>query len=678
MSVTQTPQTRPSLPQSGASTPVSSSQDTVPTLAFTSNQTPQPPDPRASPVPSGKDTQHSPGVDAKPSYPHRRSTLEVARGPWRPHYSPSLKFVFAIIVMIVWPWVFYGVLKQKGGIVMSSTLTNIVRKHPQDVDYFVTAIASAISFLIGYLFQVSVTRLAQKWVVFEETDVFRLSFFSALKNRTYVWSLGALPSIFKSATRLGLALTVILYIGTFVLVTPGLTALLHPQMLALDTSLSGTEIDFASRSPDCVNWFNNNSVLLSACGWSDHNGFQYSTCFAENQMVDALESGRNNILSLSTNNSESITFTQLNGAHFLGPMKGVMPIGPNGLSAFDDLALQWPAAASLIPNSYNYTLHLQGLKSNVSCRYDTRNPVVLTPSPTAPLISVFQGTCPPQTQVLQNPVFPVFIDPSRNNSLGFWACLSPTSSIPESYDIYFRGDGAYGDMTGNMTCSVSSAQSAVFPVEYRNGTNLFVVSNASNSSASTISPALMRGAINALGHVIWGAQQYEANFVAESVITFGVKTYGLQPFSRDEMYLRLYEAMIQGLLDYQLTYIRLLYSAGSVPRTSIINSCTRPINGTLQYATMGWKVTPKIGAYMIPLTLVTATSLVFILIAMFTTQKLPNFDPTNPISLIVAASGRDLHTGMEQINDPEGTAAWKYQLQYNETQGRFVAGGPRS
>lgn len=169
--------------------------------------------------------------------------------------------------MIVWPWVFYGVVKDRGGIEANRTVSNIVRKHAQDVDYFVTALASAIAFIIGYLFQTSVTRLAQKWVVFEQTDIFRLSFFSALKNRSFVWSWKALPSIFKSATRLGLVFTVILYILSFILVTPGLTALLHPQTLIRSASLLGTEVDFASSSPDCLEWFNNSTNLISSCDW---------------------------------------------------------------------------------------------------------------------------------------------------------------------------------------------------------------------------------------------------------------------------------------------------------------------------------------------------------------------------------------------------------------------------
>lgn len=245
-------------------------QDPTATLPLAPNLTSQPlPDSHAPPDSSENLQEESPIQDATTSPPPaRQSMIYRVFGPWRPHYSPSLKFVFAIIVMIVWPWVFYGVVKHKRGIEMNSTLTNIVRRHPQDVDYFVTAVASGIAFLIGYLFQASVIKLAQKWVVFEETDIFRLSFFSALKNRTFVWSLGALPSVFKSATRLGLVLTVILYIVSFILVTPGLTALLHPQTLVRLADLAGTEIDFASSRSDCLEWFDNNAVLLAPCDWA--------------------------------------------------------------------------------------------------------------------------------------------------------------------------------------------------------------------------------------------------------------------------------------------------------------------------------------------------------------------------------------------------------------------------
>lgn len=238
-------------------------------------------------------------------------------------------------------------------------------------------------------------------------------------------------------------------------------------------------------------------------------------------------------------------------------MKGVMPIGPNGISVFGNLP-QLPPAASVIPDSYNYTLNLQGFTSNVSCSYDTTSPVTLTPTPATPLLSYFDGSCPAGRGVLENTTFyPVFVDSANNNSLGYWACLTSHPDSSEAYNTYLRGDGAYAEMTGNMTCTVSSIQSAIFPVVYYNQTNLFIVDSTSGPSVSAISPALMRIAINSVGGVLWGSQQYEANFVGESIITFGVKSFGLQPYDRSETYLRLYEAMIQGLLDYE---VRTFYS----------------------------------------------------------------------------------------------------------------------
>jgi hypothetical protein len=44
----------------------------------------------------------------------------------------------------------------------------------------------------------------------------------------------------------------------------------------------------------------------------------------------------------------------------------------------------------------------------------------------------------------------------------------------------------------------------------------------------------------------------QANLVAESVITYGVKNFNLPPYNQNPEYLRLYEAMIQGILDYEV------------------------------------------------------------------------------------------------------------------------------
>jgi hypothetical protein len=604
----------------------------------------------------------------------RPGVEDAKEGFWRPHYSVSLGYISAILVMTIWPWVFYGVVRHNGGIKMATTTANAVQKHPQATDFIVTALASAIAWLAGYLFSTSVTTLSRLRVVFEETDVFRISFFSALKHRAFVWPVGTLPFLCKSWARVRLVLALLLYIIIFILVTPGMTAFLHPQTFSRQSNLTATEPDFASSNPDCVNWYKTlNTFVDQSCGWNSYHGFQFTTCFGENQLVDALDSGRSNILSLLPHTTESFFFPQLGGTHLLGPIRGVMPIGPNGIPVFGNLST-WPSAASAIPNSYNYTLNLQGFKSDVTCAYSSDSIVSLQPSPNHLNWAYFNATCPPGKEILMNPTYIVPSLPAvTNNSFGFWACLtSEPQDLQESYEIYLYGlpGGAYGNMTGNITCSLPAMQSAVFPVKYANQTNFFNLEDPLSVSTN-LSTALMRNAIIGIGNVIWGAQDLVANSVAESVITFGVREYNLTVDLSNYKFLQIYAAMIQGLLEYEATYIRLL-SSTDVITTLAPSGCLRDVTGWVEYPVIGWQFRRTTAAYLIPLTIVNLTSLLFFLITLFTLKMLPSFDPTNPVSLMVASSGRDLHNVMQPVIDPADPEAWKHLLKYDQIQGRFA------
>ena len=122
----------------------------------------------------------------------------------------------------------------------------------------------------------------------------------------------------------------------------------------------------------------------------------------------------------------------------------MLPLGPNGVPAFDTLApspISGPA--SDLNLSYNYTLDLQGMSSNVSCSY----------APTAvvhyfePLPAIYQynGTCPSGQDFLVNTSF---IEIGSNNSLGFWACK--TSQAGSAYTVYLEGIKGYGQAIGNI------------------------------------------------------------------------------------------------------------------------------------------------------------------------------------------------------------------------------------
>jgi hypothetical protein len=86
---------------------------------------------------------------------------------------------------------------------------------------------------------------------------------------------------------------------------------------------------------------------------------------------------------------------------------------------------------------------------------------------------------------------------------------------------------------------------------YHSVTGLFSA-NKSISTSPTTFPGFMDNAVAALGDIILQAQASQSNLVAESVFTLGVKDFGQPPYVQNEQYLQLFEAMIQGMLEYQV------------------------------------------------------------------------------------------------------------------------------
>jgi hypothetical protein len=242
----------------------------------------------------------------------------------------------------------------------------------------------------------------------------------------------------------------------------------------------------------------------------------------------------------------------------------VLPLGPNGVPAFDTLAPSpISGAASKLDLSYNYTLDLQGMSSNVTCAYSSV-PVVQYYNP-LPGIYQYNGTCPPGQDFLVNTSFIVI---GSNSSLGFWACQ--TSKSGSAYTVYLEGIRNYAQAIGNIQCNISPVQPALFRLNYNGQAGIFSINNSTVSTWPTTSTELISRSVMSLGDVVrevcklsfafmshkaeknGEAQNDAANLVAESVITFGVKNFNLPPLNQSSEYLKLYEAMIQGMMDYQV------------------------------------------------------------------------------------------------------------------------------
>lgn len=245
----------------------------------------------------------------------------------------------------------------------------------------------------------------------------------------------------------------------------------------------------------------------------------YTTCLEENQLVDVLDAARGNvrasvtnfqascltffrqILSRLSNNTVSLTYTQLgavNGLHLLGSTRGMLPIGPNGIPAFDTV-LPSPftkaAVDSFLP--YNYSLDLQGITNNVSCSYATDSPVTIG-LPFAPITYVYQfnGTCPTGQDFLGTTAWTTI---ASANTLGFWACETSTSG--DAYNVYLRGIKNYNASIGNITCTVEPALPAVFKLDYAGSSGVFNSTQKAISTSPGTSTELVRRAIGSLGNV---------------------------------------------------------------------------------------------------------------------------------------------------------------------------------
>jgi len=336
-----------------------------------------------------------------------------------------------------------------------------------------------------------------------------------------------------------------------------------------------------------------------------------------------------------------------------------LPIGPNGVPAFDTLTSSPLSDPNMAPRiiSYNYTLYTQGLNSNVNCEYAPLSPVqAYGLVPVNSFAIQYNGSCEGfgQADVLTN--VPQFITPNSNNGLMFWACKSPPSAPELSYFIYLSGRANYATAFGNITCTVSPVQPAIFPLTYQSVQNVFssaapVVSDATDFSG------FIDQSVTAFGGLVEEAQSQQSNLVVESIISFGAKYYNLPEGSQDPRYLPLYQAMVQGVIEYLATYARFLISTGGDRPAS----CNRTLTGTFTYRVLGWSVKLDHIGFLMPITIVNLASFFIMILAIIGTKPVSyDSDPLDPKALVLAEHYFD-------TNDVEG---WKDRVTYRDRSNR--------
>jgi hypothetical protein len=228
------------------------------------------------------------------------------------------------------------------------------------------------------------------------------------------------------------------------------------------------------------------------------------------------------------------------GLYFVGSPRGVLPIGLDGVPGFHT-ALD---AEILLDPSHNYTVELQGVSSNVSCGYFIESPVNYFVDGN---LWHYNGTCPVGQDFLDS----LYIAVPSNYSIGFWACRTAQSG--NSYTLYFNTVHSYR-IFGNITCTVSPIQPAVFSVNYAGQRGAFSILEQISVSPNASTDLLAAG-MSDLAQAMMIAQSPSNHLVINSVLSFGVQYFGLSPSNPDSTYLRILEAMVQGILDYEVRSI---------------------------------------------------------------------------------------------------------------------------
>ncbi|KIJ97281.1 hypothetical protein K443DRAFT_632242 [Laccaria amethystina LaAM-08-1] len=511
--------------------------------------------------------------------------------------------------MLVWPWIFFGVVWAKRGVQMDNHISKVVRNHPQATTYFITFICSINSLIIGELFSLAIIRFAQELVTYRKpTRPFHLTVLLAFRRQTWPWGKSVRDAKYlMTKDRWWPALSVVICALIFPHLISSTTTLLTPTSFNRTALVTGYELDFSSTVPECLSWSENLTLATSTCGeWQLFNGLALNACFGGSQLVDLLDAGRGKVMESLMNNTEILTFVQLgakNGLHFKGSVQGILPIGPNGVPTSYNAhvsSLSNPdVAAGVI--LYDYTVNQQGLKSNVSCSYAQTNPfngTLLESSVASTIIYNVNCTAQGKTDALIN--VPTFKSTWTNNTLLYWACRDeiPTAS----YTIYLAGGlGYYGHLVGNIICVVNPIQSTMYSVMYRSTEDIFTATETNASSPFRFS-TLINNAMVGLGQLISDSQNYDANLFVETILDLGLKFFDppvdLRP---PRQYLSLYEQMIQGIIEYEVTYFRLSYIAHNPAPPP---SCRNTVTGQLRYEVYGWLMTNANIGFLIPITII--------------------------------------------------------------------------
>jgi hypothetical protein len=180
----------------------------------------------------------------------------------------DMLLLVGIFVLLVWPWIFLGVVWALNGVQMNSHVAKVVRDNPHATTFFITLFGNIVSTMVSIFFSFSITRFAQERSTAKDEKaitLFEISILSAFRYQHWPWGINDLRSVLDRTRWLFMVL-VVGCIATFAFVLSSTTSLITPAPFNRTATVTGNELNFSSSAADCLEWFNANRIPNN-CDW---------------------------------------------------------------------------------------------------------------------------------------------------------------------------------------------------------------------------------------------------------------------------------------------------------------------------------------------------------------------------------------------------------------------------
>ncbi|KAG1839378.1 hypothetical protein C8R48DRAFT_782096 [Suillus tomentosus] len=563
--------------------------------------------------------------------------------------------IFGQTVILGFAWGFAGAILYTGVLALPDNVVRLIEEHPTVLTLIVTLIATALSITTSMFFTFALKEALRHHLSGPSITLFKLRTAIALSRPTWV--------LRRKFLKLSLLTLVVYAMVTFL--NTSWSTLLLPTLVEWPVVTFGTELDlgsaaFVNQLSTDLNVENANTVqapafevlnvltLLSGTAAVDtQGGVETSSMFSFNGVSYNQSTG--GILPAIQEYSGSSAPPGSNvGLAFTG---GQVPVN----TSFDWGHLERDAGTQGI--SKNYSITQQGLTANVTCQPIDRsqNTFEVTPysvpGPTGSNMTFITWVADVNCSGNLNSItsFTVGLanglpDNATQGLLPTVVCPNPNSTAfnPYKFDIFMAGMYKYSFLP-TIVCEVTPYLTTV-NVTYNGG--IISVDRIGESSGSTSSSnfPLSQYIATVMNYQASSNQAVTKNTIGDFLTAYGTSNVSVM-YSELEDYWR-------GIAEFSSTQLRSGYSASGVP-----SNMARSTSGTMYIETYGWRSRSR--TFILLLVVITLIWLATVLAAGYSlvqekiTASDPSFDFSDPVDLIIAASGGRLGSQLHDEDDEE-------------------------